>query len=223
MNSTKLQTKNILGATLVATILETGPHWTGNEFIECHLIQFENGSTMNIATDRVGKDFLPLTDDSTPTKGAVSSHSWVLASLFNVESMSNDIPEHVYENDPTLEWVTCPCCDGERWLDTGHNPWTTALFSDSRRAYAHRHLNHSYKVCGRCNGVGEVLDDFRHNDSIHRQASHFQKGNTVAGRREQKEGDCSTHCSSTDPGHSPMPGGHLASPQSTVATFLQAA
>jgi hypothetical protein len=86
-------------------------------------------------------------------------HSFVLASLFDVEAMSNDIPDHVYEADPSLEWVTCPCCDGEKWLEVEGNVWTKALFSDPRRAYAHRHLNHSYKVCGRCNGVGEVLDD----------------------------------------------------------------
>ena len=85
-------------------------------------------------------------------------HSFVLASLFDVEAMSNAIPDHVLESDPSLEWVTCPCCDGEKWLEVEGNIWTKALFSDPRRAYAHRHLNHSYKVCGRCCGVGEVLD-----------------------------------------------------------------
>jgi hypothetical protein len=85
-------------------------------------------------------------------------HSFVLASLFDVEAMSNDIPDHVLESDPSLEWVTCPCCDGEKWLEVEGNIWTKALFSDPRRAYAHRHLNHSYKVCGRCSGSGEVLD-----------------------------------------------------------------
>jgi hypothetical protein len=86
-------------------------------------------------------------------------HSFVLASLFDVESLEQEVPEHVYENDPLLEWVTCPCCEGEKWLEVEGNIWTKALFSDHRRAYAHRHLNHSYKVCGRCSGVGEVLDD----------------------------------------------------------------
>jgi hypothetical protein len=85
-------------------------------------------------------------------------HSFVLASLFDVEAMSNEVPEHVYESDPSLEWVTCPCCDGEKWLEVEGNIWTKALFSDVRLAYAHRHLNSSYKVCGRCGGVGEVLD-----------------------------------------------------------------
>jgi hypothetical protein len=85
-------------------------------------------------------------------------HSFVLASLFDVEAMSLDIPDHVYESDPSLEWVTCPCCDGEKWLEVEGNIWTKALFADHRMAYAHRRLNHSYKVCGRCSGVGEVLD-----------------------------------------------------------------
>jgi hypothetical protein len=86
-------------------------------------------------------------------------HSFVLASLFDVEAMSNDVPDHILESDPLLEWVTCPTCDGEKWLEVEGNVWTKALFSDHRLAYAHRHLNHSYKVCGRCNGSGEVLDD----------------------------------------------------------------
>jgi hypothetical protein len=84
--------------------------------------------------------------------------SFVLASLFDVESMTSDIPEHVLESDPSLEWVTCPCCDGEKWLEVEGNVWVKALFSDPRMAYAHRALNHSYKVCGRCSGSGEVLD-----------------------------------------------------------------
>ena len=71
-------------------------------------------------------------------------HSFVLASLFDdVESMSLDIPDHVYENDPLIEWVTCPCCDGEKWLEVQGNGWTRALFSDPRQAYAYRSLNYS--------------------------------------------------------------------------------
>jgi hypothetical protein len=65
----------------------------------------------------------------------------------------------VYESDPSLEWVTCPCCDGAKWLEVEGNIWTKALFADPRMAYAHRALNYSHKVCGRCSGVGEVLDD----------------------------------------------------------------
>jgi hypothetical protein len=66
--------------------------------------------------------------------------SFVLASLFDVEAMSNDVPEHVLENDPSLEWVICPCCDGEKWLEVEGNGWCDALFSDPRRAYAYRQV-----------------------------------------------------------------------------------
>jgi hypothetical protein len=85
--------------------------------------------------------------------------TFVLADLFTVETHSLDIPEHIYESDPSLEWVACPCCEGKKWLEVEGNVWTKALFSDPRLAYAHRHLNSSYKVCGRCSGTGEVLDD----------------------------------------------------------------
>ena len=84
--------------------------------------------------------------------------SFVLADLFDVEAMTLDIPEHVLESDPSLEWVTCPSCDGKKWLEVEGNIWTKALFADPRMAYAHRDLNSSYKVCGRCSGVGEVLE-----------------------------------------------------------------
>ncbi len=86
-------------------------------------------------------------------------HSFVLASLFDdVESMTLDIPDQVYESDPSLEWVTCPCCDGEKWLEVEGNGWTRALFSDPRKAYVYGALNHSYIPCTRCNAGGEVLE-----------------------------------------------------------------
>jgi hypothetical protein len=85
--------------------------------------------------------------------------AFVLADVFDVEAMSLDIPDHVLESDPSLEWVTCPCCDGERFVEVERNGWVSALFSDSRRALAYRNLNSSYKMCGRCSGVGEVLDN----------------------------------------------------------------
>jgi hypothetical protein len=107
-------------------------------------------------TTDAGRDTLTAFDNKLKS---CLPHSFVLASLFDdVVAMSLDIPEHVYEDDPLLEWVTCPCCDGEKWLEVEGNIWTRALFSDVRRAYAHRALNHSYKVCGRCSGAGEVLD-----------------------------------------------------------------
>jgi hypothetical protein len=106
-------------------------------------------------------------------------HTFVLASLFDVESMSNDIPDHVIESDPSLEWVTCPCCDGEKWLEVEGNVWTKALFADPRLAYAHRHLNSSYKVCGRCSGTGEVLDDLttldEHPSSSNKVQAEYEK------------------------------------------------
>jgi hypothetical protein len=86
-------------------------------------------------------------------------HSFVLASLFDVESMSNEVPDHILESDPSLEWVTCPCCDGEKWLEVEGNVWTKALFADMRYQYVYSELGSSYKVCNRCGGVGEVLDD----------------------------------------------------------------
>jgi hypothetical protein len=70
----------------------------------------------------------------------------------------SDVPDHILESDEGLEYVTCPCCDGEKWLEAEGNDWTTALFSDVRRAYAHRALNSSYKVCERCKGDGKVLE-----------------------------------------------------------------
>jgi hypothetical protein len=84
--------------------------------------------------------------------------SFVLADLFDVEAMSNDVPEHVHESDPSLEWVTCSCCDGQRFVETNGNGWTKSLFADPRMVYVHHNLSSSYKVCGRCSGVGEVLD-----------------------------------------------------------------
>lgn len=85
--------------------------------------------------------------------------SFVLADLFDVASLERDVPEHVIENDPAFEWTVCPCCDGQRFVEVERNGWVSALFSDARRAFVHRHLNSSYKICGRCSGVGEVLDD----------------------------------------------------------------
>jgi hypothetical protein len=93
------------------------------------------------------------------TVKACIPHTFVLVNLFNdVEAMTLEIPDHILESDPSLEWVTCPTCDGEKWLQTDGNGWTSALFSDPRLEYCHHNLNSSFKVCGRCNGVGEVLD-----------------------------------------------------------------
>jgi hypothetical protein len=114
-------------------------------------------------TTDADRDTLSVFDDK--LKSCIP-HSFVLASLFDIEAMSLEVPEHVYESDPSLEWVTCPCCEGEKWLEVEGNIWTKALYEDHRRAYAHRHLNSSYKVCGRCSGVGEVLDDLTNMDDL---------------------------------------------------------
>ena len=101
-------------------------------------------------------------DDMIKLSKAVSvclPHSFVLASLFDdVETMSLEVPDHVYENDPLIEWVICPECEGEKWLEVEGNGWTRALFSDPRKAYVYQSLNHSLVVCNRCSGHGEVLE-----------------------------------------------------------------
>lgn len=84
--------------------------------------------------------------------------SFVLADLFDVESLSM-APDDVIENDPAFDYVCCPVCDGAKFVEVARNGWVSALFSHPARAYAHRHLNSSFKMCGRCSGVGEVLDD----------------------------------------------------------------
>jgi hypothetical protein len=93
-------------------------------------------------------------------------HSFVLANLFDVEPMTLDIPDHVYESDPSLEWVTCPCCEGEKWLEVEGNGWTRALFSDPRKAYVYGALNSSYTPCTRCHGHGEVLEPHHTFDAV---------------------------------------------------------
>jgi hypothetical protein len=85
--------------------------------------------------------------------------SFVLASLFDVEAMTNEIPEHVLESDPSLEWVTCPSCDGQKWLEVEGNGWCEALFEDPRKRYVYGHLNRSSKPCTRCGASGEVLGE----------------------------------------------------------------
>ncbi len=84
-------------------------------------------------------------------------HSFVLADHFDVVSLEQTVPDDVYEADPLLEWVCCPTCQGEKWLETNGNAWIKGL-EDPRLALVYGHLNKAYKPCLRCNGVGEVLD-----------------------------------------------------------------
>ncbi len=91
--------------------------------------------------------------------GAVNDrpHSFVLADLFDVESMSLDVPEHLYESDLGLEYACCPDCGGEGWLEVEGNVWTRALYEDPRMRYVYAALNYSSKRCLRCYGEGRVL------------------------------------------------------------------
>ena len=72
-------------------------------------------------------------------------HSFVLADLFDVQSMSLDIPDHVLEDESGLEWNVCPHCEGERWVEGSASVWTGKPTATP---------------CSRCKGRGEVLSDF---------------------------------------------------------------
>ena len=63
--------------------------------------------------------------------------SWVLAELFDVEAHSLDVPEHVYENQAGVEYVTCEVCEGQKYVPTYYD---------------------TYTPCHRCYGEGEILD-----------------------------------------------------------------
>jgi hypothetical protein len=95
--------------------------------------------------------------------------AFVLADVFDVEAMSLEIPDHILESNEGLEYVCCPSCDGEKWLETQSNGWTSALFSDHRQAYAYRNLSSSYKLCGRCTGSGEILEPFNEQEAFDEQ------------------------------------------------------
>ena len=80
-------------------------------------------------------------------------HSFVLADLFDVSSMCLEVPDHVLENDPGLEWTSCLQCNGERWVESGISTWATP--------YALTFFPNvctTLKPCLRCYGEGEVLD-----------------------------------------------------------------
>ena len=84
----------------------------------------------------------------------VSPHSFVLADLFGVESMSLEIPDHVLESEPGLELVPCSECDGVgSFACYGLSP-----YGDSARAWHRPDLDLVYKPCLRCNQQGEVLE-----------------------------------------------------------------
>ena len=80
-------------------------------------------------------------------------HSFVLADLFDVSSMSLDVPDHVLENEPGLELVPCPECGGEGWLECYGSAWSTSC-----ELWGRPNLNFTVKPCSRCHCEGEVLD-----------------------------------------------------------------
>ena len=79
--------------------------------------------------------------------------SWVLADLFDVVSMSLDVPNHVHEAEPGLELVTCPECDGQGWIECHGSAWGASC-----AAWGRPDLNFTLKPCTRCHSEGEVLD-----------------------------------------------------------------
>jgi hypothetical protein len=74
-------------------------------------------------------------------------HSFVLADLFDVAAMSYPVPDHLLEDEPELEWILCPECDGEKWVEIYGFAWQTPP-----------ELCKGLRRCPRCKGHGEVLD-----------------------------------------------------------------
>jgi hypothetical protein len=75
--------------------------------------------------------------------------SFVLADLFDVESMTLDIPLEVYEADVSIGFISCPDCEGEGWIEVDGSAWYN-------RAWA-LHTFTSMKPCTTCHCEGVVL------------------------------------------------------------------
>ena len=84
---------------------------------------------------------------------ALIPHSFVLADLFDVSSMSLNVPDHVLEDEPGLELVPCAACDGQGWIECYGSAWSASCDLWSRPD-----LTFTYKPCTRCHCEGEVLD-----------------------------------------------------------------
>ena len=69
--------------------------------------------------------------------------------MFDVESMSLDIPLEVYEADPAIGFISCPDCEGEGWIEVEGSAWYN-------RAWA-MHTFTSMKPCTTCHCEGLVL------------------------------------------------------------------
>ncbi len=83
------------------------------------------------------------------TVNSCLSASFVLADLFDVESMTLDIPLEVYEADVSIGFITCPDCEGEGWIEVEGSAWYN-------RAWA-MHTFTSMKPCTTCHCEGLVL------------------------------------------------------------------
>ena len=79
-------------------------------------------------------------------------HSFVLADLFDVLSMSLDVPDHLLEDEPGLELVPCPECEGQGWIEC-----YGSAYDVSCELWGRPDLAFTYKPCTRCHTEGEVL------------------------------------------------------------------
>jgi hypothetical protein len=77
-------------------------------------------------------------------------HSFVLASLFDVEAMTLEVPDLAYELDPCIGVTPCPDCDGQGWLEVEGSAWFNPAWAF--------HTFSSMKACHRCHCTGEVLE-----------------------------------------------------------------
>jgi hypothetical protein len=79
-------------------------------------------------------------------------HSFVLASLFDVEAMTLEIPDFAYELDPCIGVTPCPDCEGQGWLEVEGSAWYSEVWASRGHRFS------SLKACHRCHCTGEVLE-----------------------------------------------------------------
>ncbi len=79
--------------------------------------------------------------------------SWVLADSFDVTPLELLVPDHVLEDEPGLELVPCPACDGQGWIECYGSAWSLSC-----KAFNRPDLDFTLKPCSRCHCEGEVLD-----------------------------------------------------------------
>jgi hypothetical protein len=91
-------------------------------------------------------------DELTVVYKAVSTclpYSFVLASLFDVESLTLDVPDFAYELDPCIGFTECPDCEGQGWVEVEGSAWYNPSWPF--------HTFSSMKRCEHCHSLGEVL------------------------------------------------------------------